>query len=59
MATVTIKVDGIVQEYENVDLDYGVRISDIGEEEEWDLTGIDDEPSTTITAFIGGRPKNR
>ena len=58
-AELTVKVDGVVTTLENVDLSYGVRISDIGAEEEWELTTIDDSPDTFVSPHVGSRPNDR
>lgn len=58
MATL-IYNDGTSTKTINVVLSEGVEINDIDESEEWEFTGIDNKPSTTVTEFVGGRPDDR
>jgi len=43
----------------DVDLSYGLEITTIDKTLSWTLTATDNEPSTTSTDFIGGRPDDR
>ena len=51
--------DGTTWRTVDCDLSQGIEVSDINEELEWQFTGIDDVPDTTVTDFIGGRPDDR
>lgn len=37
----------------------GITLEGLEETSEWQFTGKDDKPSTTVTDFIGGRPDDR
>ena len=56
--TITGKLNGVTVSTQ-VDVVDGVRISDIGEDTEWELTTIDDSPTTYVTPHVGGRPDDR
>ena len=51
--------DGSSWKSVSYDASQGLKVSGLSEELEWDFTGTDDAPSTTVTAFSGGRPSDR
>ena len=59
MATITYTDGSGTHTVTDVTASSGITVSDLDKNDEWDLTGIDNEPSTTVTAFIGGRPDDR
>ena len=59
MANLTITTEDGEITIEGVELEEGVKFSNIGQDQTWTITTIDDSPATYTSDHVGGRPDDR